>query len=174
MKEEMSMATQTEMKKAMTTAAQTGADQAKKIMEDGAQQARANMDKGMEAANKAATDMLKVAEDAVEFSRGNLEAVTKASQAYVTGVQDLSRQTMAMFQALSEQAIEGMKTLSTAKSLKDATDFQASFAKSSFERAMHDGAKLQETALKMAETSIEPIAARMSVAMEKMSKPLAA
>lgn len=168
------MATQAEMKKAMTTAAQTGADQAKKMMEDGAHQARATMEKSMDAANKAATDMMKVAEDAVEFSRGNFEAMTKASQAYVTGVQDLSRQSMAMFQALSEQAMEGMKTLSAAKSLKDAADFQASFAKASIERAMHDGAKLQETALKVAETSIEPIAARMTVAMEKMAKPLAA
>lgn len=168
------MATQVDMKKAMTTAAQTGADQAKKIMEDGATQTRATMEKSMEAANKAAADMMKVAEDAVEFSRGNLEAVTKASQAYVTGVQDLSRQTMAMFQAMSEQAMEGMKTLSTAKSLKEAADFQASFAKASMERAMNDGVKLQETALKVAETSIEPIAARMTVAMEKMAKPLAA
>ncbi len=173
------MATQAEMKKAMTTAAQTeafkaGADQAKKIMEDGANQARVTMEKSMEAANKAATEMMKVAEDAVEFSRGNFEAMTKASQAYVTGVQDLSRQTMAMLQALSEQTIEGMKTLSAAKSLKEAADFQASFAKASIERAMNDGAKLQESVLKVAETSIEPIAARMTVAMEKMAKPIAA
>jgi len=168
------MATQADMKKAMTVAAQTGADQAKKMMEEGANQARATMEKSMEAANKAAVDMMKVAEDAVEFSRGNLEAVTKASQAYVTGVQDLSRQTLAMYQAMSEQAIEGLKTLSTAKSLKEAADFQASFAKASFERAMNDGAKLQETALKLAETSLEPITARMTVAMEKMGKPLAA
>jgi phasin family protein len=168
------MATQADMKKAMTTAAQTGADQAKKVMEDSANQARATMEKSMEAANKAAADLMKVAEDAVEFSRGNFEAMSKASQAYVTGVQDLSRQTMAMFQTLSEQAMEGMKTLSTAKSLKEAADFQASFAKASLERAMNDGAKLQEAALKVAETSFEPITARMSVAMEKMAKPLAA
>lgn len=168
------MATQADMKKAMTTAAQTGADQAKKMMEGGATQARATMEKSMEAANKAATDMMKVAEDAVEFNRGNFEAITKASQAYVTGVQDLSRQTMAMFQTMSEQAIEGMKTLSSAKSLKEAADFQATFAKASLERAMNDGVKLQETAMKVAETSIEPIAARMTAAMEKMAKPIAA
>lgn len=168
------MANPVEMKKAMTVAAQNGAEQATKVMQDGADQARATMEKSMETANKAATEMLKVAEDAVEFSRGNFEAMTKASQAYVTGVQDLSRQTVAMFQAMSEQAIEGVKTLSTSRSLKEAADFQASFAKTSFERALNDGAKLQEMAVKLAETSLEPITARMTLAIEKLGKPLAA
>ena len=168
------MANQAEIKKAMTQAAQTGAAQAKKIVEDGTAQARVAVEKTMETANKTAGDMMKAAEEAAEFSRGNLEAITKASQLYVTGVQDLSRQTMAMFQAFSEQAIEGVKALSTMKSMKDAADFQASFTKTAFERAVNDSTKLSEAAMKLAETSIEPISARMTLAMEKMGKPLAA
>jgi phasin family protein len=168
------MANQAEMKKAMTAAAQNSADQARKIMEDGAQQARVAMEKGMETANKTATDMLKMTEDAMDFSRGNLEAMTKASQLYMTGMQDISRQGIAMFQALSEHTMEGMKTLSGVKSLKDAADFQASFAKATFERTMNDSVKLQESAMKLAEATIEPLTARVSVAMEKMSKPIAA
>lgn len=168
------MATQADMKKAMTEAAQTGAAQAKRIVEDGTAQARVAVEKTMETANKTAGDMMKAAEEAAEFSRGNLEAITKASQLYVTGVQDLSRQTMAMFQAFSEQAIEGVKALSAMKSLKDAADFQASFTKTAFERAVNDSTKLSEAAMKLAETSIQPISARMTLAMEKMGKPLAA
>ena len=118
--------------------------------------------------------MMKAAEEAAEFGRGNFEAISKASQLYVTGVQDLSRQTIAMFQAFSEQAIEGVKALSAMKSLKDAADFQASFTKTAFERAMNDTTKLSEAAIKLAETSIEPISARMTLAMEKIAKPLAA
>jgi phasin family protein len=169
----MTMATQ-DVKKAMAAAAQNGAAQAKKIMEDGTVQARAAMEKGIETANKTAADVMKVAEDAVDFGRGNFDAVTKASQLYVTGVQDLSRQAMAMVQAMSEHTIEGMKTLSSVKSLKEAADFQASFAKASVERAMNDAAKLQEAALKVAESTLEPLTARMGVAMEKIAKPLAA
>lgn len=168
------MANQADMKKAMTQAAQTGAAQAKKIVEDGTAQARVAVEKTMETANKTAGDMMKAAEEAAEFSRGNLEAITKASQLYVTGVQELSRQTMAMFQAFSEQAIEGVKALSAMKSMKDAADFQASFTKTAFERAVNDSTKLSEAAMKLAETSIEPISARMTLAMEKMGKPLAA
>jgi phasin family protein len=168
------MATQAEMKKAMAAAAENGAAQAKKLMAEGTAQARVAVEKGIETANKTAADMMKAAEEAMEFGRGNFEAVTKAGQLYVTGVQDLSRQTLAMFQALSEHAIEGVKTLSSVKSLKEAADFQASFAKASFERAMNDTAKLQEAAMKVAETTMEPLTARLTLAMEKMAKPLAA
>lgn len=168
------MATQADMKKAMSQAAQTGAATAKKLVEDTTVQARAAVEKTMETANKTAGDMLKAAEEAAEFGRGNLEAITKASQLYVTGVQDLSRQTMAMFQALSEHAIEGVKAMSTMKSMKDAADFQASFTKTAFERAVNDTTKISEAAMKLAETSMEPISARMTLAMEKMAKPIAA
>ena len=168
------MATQTEMKKAMSAAAQTGAANAQKMVEDGTAQARVAVEKTMETANRTAGDMMKAAEDAAEFSRGNLEALTKASQLYVTGVQDLSRQTLAIFQAFSEQAIEGMKAMSSMKSMKDAADFQATFTKTAFERAMNDSTKLSEAAIKVAETAIEPISARMTLAMEKVGKPVAA
>ncbi|MDB5415351.1 MAG: phasin [Rubritepida sp.] len=163
-----------EMKKTMAQAAQTGAEQAQKMVTDGSAQARVAVEKTMETANKAAGDMMKASEEVAEFGRGNFEALSKASQVYVTGVQDLSRQAMAIFQAYSEQAIEAVKTISTLKSLKEAADFQASYAKTAFERAVSDTAKLQEAAAKLAETAIEPISARMTIAMAKMTKPLAA
>lgn len=168
------MANQADVKKAMTQAAQNGTETAKKMVEESTVQARAAVEKTMETANKTAADLMKAAEDAAEFSRGNLEALTKASQLYVTGVQDLSRQAMAMFQAFSEHAIEGVKAMSAMKSMKDAADFQASFTKTAFERAVNDTTKISEAAMKLAETSIEPISARMTLAMEKIAKPLAA
>jgi phasin family protein len=168
------MATPAEMKKTMADAAQTGTAQAKKIAEDGVAQARVAVEKTMETAHKTAGDLMKASEEAVEFGRGNFEAVSKATQVYVTGMQDLSRQTVTMFQSFSEQAIEAAKTLSSLKSLKEAADFQASFAKTAFERAMADATKLQEASVKLAEAAIEPISARMTIAMEKMTKPLAA
>ncbi|WP_421995275.1 phasin family protein [Roseococcus sp.] len=168
------MANVADMKKTMADAAQTGAAQAKQIATDGVAQARVAVEKTMETANKTAGDLMKASEEAVEFGRGNFEAVSKATQAYMAGMQDLSRQTVTMFQSFSEQAIEATKTLSALKSLKEAADFQASFAKTAFERAVADATKLQEASLKLAETAMEPISARVTLAMEKMTKPLAA
>ena len=164
------MKTQADVKKVMADAAVAG----QKAIEDTTVQARVAVEKGLEQANKAAADVMKAAEEAAEFGRGNLEAVTKASQLYMTGVQDLSRQTLAMLQGLSDHALEGAKTLSAAKSLKEAAELQAAFAKTSFERAMNDTVKLQEAAFKLAEASFAPINARLTLAMEKVGKPLAA
>lgn len=167
------MATQAEVKKAMAEAAQTGVAQAKKIMDDGAAQARTAFEQGFAQVSKGAEGFVKATEEAVEFGRGNMDAFTKATQVYFAGVQDLSRQTLAMVQALSEQTLDNVKALSSARSLKEAADLQASFARAGFERVMGETAKLQEASLKLAEQTFAPLNARAQLAMEKMAKPVA-
>lgn len=167
------MATQAEVKKAMAEAAQTGVAQAKKIMDDGAVQARTAMEQGFAQASKSAEGLVKVTEEAVEFGRGNMDALTKSAQVYFAGVQDISRQAIAVMQALSEQTLDNVKALSSARSLKEAADLQASFARAGFERVMGETTKLQEASLKLAEQAFAPINARVQVAVDKMAKPVA-
>ena len=123
---------------------------------------------------KAAEGLFKAAEEAAEFGRGNLEAFSKATQLYVAGVQDLGRQYFAVAQGLSDTAMETAKALSGVKSLKEAADLQAAAAKTAMEKTMTEAAKLQEATLKLAETSFAPISARMTLAVEKFGRPLAA
>ncbi|MCX7374157.1 MAG: phasin family protein [Alphaproteobacteria bacterium] len=160
--------------KLMSEAAANSTAQAQKVMADTTAQAKAAVEKSMETAQKTAADMMKAAEDAAEFGRGNVEAFTKAAQLYFTGVQDLGRHMMTTFQGYSDQAIEGAKALSTAKSLKDVADVQATLARTALEKSLADMSKFQEAAMKVAEVSMEPISARMTIAMEKIAKPLAA
>lgn len=160
--------------KLMTEAAADGTAQAQKVMADTTAQAKAAVEKTMETAQKTAADMMKAAEEAAEFGRGNVEAMTKSAQLYFTGVQDLGRHMMATFQGFSDQAIEGAKALSTAKSLKDVADVQASLARTTMEKSLADMTKLREVAMKLAEVSMEPISARMTLVMEKMARPQAA
>jgi phasin family protein len=145
-----------------------------KTIEEGASQARMTMEQGMQQATKTAEGFYKAAEEAAEFGRGNMEAFTKATQALTAGFQDLGKQYFAMSQALSEHAMESAKALSGVKSLKEATDIQAAFAKASMERTMSETAKLQEAAYRLAEQASAPITARMTMAVEKFSRPLAA
>jgi hypothetical protein len=157
-----------------TTAAAAGAAQAKKVADDSAATARATMEKGMEQVTKTAEGFFKAAEEAAEFGRGNLEAVTKAAQLYAVGVQDIGKQVFAVSQALADHALESAKALAAVKSLKEAADIQAAFAKASMERSMSEAAKLQEASFKLAETAFAPLTARMTLAVEKFGKPLAA
>lgn len=143
-------------------------------IEDGATTAQASTEKTMDQATKAAEGLFKAAEEAAEFSRGNVEAVAKAAQLYMTGMQDIGRQAFALMQGLTDQALEGAKAFSGVKSLKEAAELQASFSRTAFERSMSESAKLHEAALKLAEQSFAPLSARVTLAVEKMGRPLAA
>ena len=156
------------------TQADQGADAVKKMMDDSASQARVTMEQGMQQITKTTEGFYKAAEEAAEFGRGNIEALTKATQTLTTGMQDLGKQYFALFQAQGEQAMESVKALSGVKSLKEAADLQAAFAKTAMERTMAETSKLQEAAYRLAEQAGAPLAARMTLAVEKFSKPLAA
>jgi phasin family protein len=173
----MSTTTETkisDVKKLVDEAAATGAARTRKLVDNSAQTARLTMEKSVTDVTKATEGLFKAAEEAAEFGRGNAEAVAKATQLYVAGVQDLGKQTFAMLQSLSDHAIDSAKALSGVKSLKDVADLQASYARAAMEKTFSDSAKLQEAALKLAELSFAPLSARMTLAVEKMSKPLAA
>jgi phasin family protein len=148
--------------------------QAKKFVEDGAKEARAAMEKGMEQMTKSAEGFFKAAEEAAEFSRGNLEAMTKSAQLFAVGFQDIGKQVFAVTQALTDHALESAKALAAVKSLKEAADIQASFAKAAMERSMSETSKLQEASFRLAETAAAPLTARVTLAVEKFGKPLAA
>jgi phasin family protein len=154
-------------------AAETAA-QAQKVMNDGAAQARVAMEKNMEQMTKGAESIFKAAEEAAEFGRGNVEAFTKAAQTWASGSQDLARQYMALAQGLTDHALEGAKALSGVKSVNEAAELQAKFAKAALEKVVAEGTKLQEASVKLAESAFAPVNARMTVAMEKLAKPLAA
>ena len=163
-----------ESKRAIALVASAQGAQAKKIVEDGAAQARVAMEKGMEQVTKQAETFFKAAEEAAEFGRGNIEAFTKSAQLFAVGFQDIGKQVFAVSQALTDHAMESAKALAAVKSLKEAADIQAAFAKASMERSMSEAAKLQEASMKLAEQAYAPLTARMTLAVEKFGKPLAA
>ena len=150
------------------------AEQAQKLINDGAAQARVAMENNVEQMTKGAEGIFKAAEDAAEFGRGNVEAFTKAAQTWASGSQDLARQYMALAQGLTDHAMEGAKALSGVKSVNEAAELQAKFAKAALEKMVAEGTKLQEASVKLAESAFAPVNARMTVAMEKIAKPLAA
>jgi phasin family protein len=163
-----------EVRKLMLIDPVQGSAQAKKMIETSAEQARAAMEKSMEQATKAGEGFFKFAEEAAEFGRGNFEAFTKASQALTVGLQDLGRQYFAVAQGLSDQALENARALAAVKSVKEAADLQTAYAKAAFERSVAETVKLNEASYRLAEQAFAPLAARASVAAEKLGRPLAA
>jgi len=121
--------------------------------------------------------LTKATRDAAEFGRGNLEAVTQATQAYLQGTQELSRQAFTFAQELNAQALEGAKALAGAKSLKEVAEIQALFARAAFDRAAGEAATLQQAVQQIAERVAAPLTRRAEVAVAQAAataRPLAA
>ena len=113
---------------------------------------------------------IKTAEDFVAFSQGNLEAVIKAGQIWAAGVQDLSKTFAASAQAQVEETLATVKALSSVKSLKDAVELQTTLARASLEKAVTETSKLTDASVKLAEQTLAPLTARVTLAVEKFGR----
>ena len=109
---------------------------------------------------------MKTAEQFITFGQGNIEALVKSSQIVATGLQDLSKQIAANAQAAMDETVSTFRALTSVRSVKEAMDLQASLARSTFEKAMSQTGQITETSLKLAEQAIEPIAGRVTLAVE--------
>jgi phasin family protein len=129
----------------------------------GLEASQVKVKKGMEKA-------MKTAEEFVAFSQGNVEALVKSSQIWVSGVQDLSKHFAAAAQASMEESMSTFKAMTSVKSLKEAFDLQAAFARSAMEKSVTESSKLTDASFKLTEQALAPITARVTVAVEKFSK----
>lgn len=129
----------------------------------GLEATQATVKEGMEKA-------MKTAEDFVAFSQDNVEAFVKASQIWTTGLQDLSKHVVASAKESLDESIATFKAISTAKSLKDAFDLQAAYARSAMEKTLAESGKLTDASFKLTEQALAPLTARVTVAVEKFAK----
>jgi hypothetical protein len=120
---------------------------------------KANMDKAM-----------KSAEEFLSFGQGNVEAMVKSGQIWAAGVQDIGKTVAATAQAQFDATVSTIKALTAVKSLKEAIDLQAQLARSSVETAVAETGKLTDASLKLAEQTMAPIAARVTLVVEKFGR----
>jgi len=128
----------------------------------------------VEAAVKAGTQAFKGYEDLVAFGKDNVDAVMKASAALAKGVQDLNKALFGLAQAALEENVAVTKKLLGCKSVKDVVEVQSELAKANYAKAVTEGRKLSDLSLKIAEEAAAPITARVTAAVDKFTKPLAA
>lgn len=120
---------------------------------------KASMDKAM-----------KTAEDLVTFGQGNFEAMVKSSQIWAAGVQDLGKQVAATAQAQMDQTMATLKAFAGIKSLKEAMELQTSLARATMETAVAETGKLTDASIKLAEQTMAPLAARVTLAAERFGR----
>lgn len=109
---------------------------------------------------------MKSAEQFISFGQGNIEAMVKSSQIVATGLQDLGKQIAANAQAALDESMSTFRAMSGVRSIKEAFEMQANFARSSVEKAMSQTGQFTEASMKIAGQAYEPIAGRVNVAVE--------
>ncbi|MDE1895972.1 MAG: phasin family protein [Rhodospirillales bacterium] len=129
----------------------------------GLETSQAKLKEGVEKAMKTSEEML-------AFGQGNMEAFMKASQIYVAGFQDISKYFAESSKASMEDTVAFSKSLMGVKSVKEAMDLQAGFARSSLEKAVSESNKFADVSVKLAEKTLAPLTARMTLAAETFGK----
>jgi phasin family protein len=149
-----------------------GIDQTVATLKDGMAKAAAGFEKTQAKVKESMEKAMKTAEELVTFGQGNLEAFMKSGQILAAGVQDLQKSFAATAQASFEESVSTLKALTSVKSVKDALDLQAGFARTSMERTIAESGKLTDASFKLTEQVLAPLTARVTLAVEKFAKPV--
>lgn len=151
----------TQTRKAAETA-QIAADQIKNVVSEANDRAKTAMEKSA-----------KIIEELAELGRGNVEAIVASSKVAAKGVEGLSQDAANYSRKSFENASAAFKSFADVKSATDLFKLQGDFARSAFDAAVAQSARVSETVLKLAGDVAEPLTSRYTVAAERV-KTLAA
>jgi phasin family protein len=126
------------------------------------------------AAVKAGGQVFKTYEDAVTYSKENVDAFVQANTIMTKGMQDLNKVLFAMAQKNMEETVDLTKKMFGCKSVDDMVKLQSTLLKTNYTKAFDESRKISDMAVKLAEEAAAPIADRVTVAVEKATKPIAA
>ncbi|QKG70423.1 phasin family protein [Erythrobacter mangrovi] len=132
---------------------------AKELAADVQTRAKAAYEKG--------TEMTK---DAVEFQKGNLEALVEAGKILAAGMQDMGRTYVEEAKGAVETVQADVKKIAAVKSPTELFQLQGEIARRNFDAAVAGASKNTEAMLKLVNDAFAPVSTRMSLAAEKFSK----
>lgn len=154
-------------KEQLETFVNAGREQALKQFEQGSAALKEQLE-------KTTARLFKSYEDIQVLSKGNAEALIESSTTAAKGAEDLGREVVAYTQASFEKSISTGKALLAAKSLQEVVELQNSYFKSSLDGLVSEANRLQELSVKVTNAALAPLNARFNVAVETLSKPVAA
>ena len=126
-------------------------------------------EKAFESARSKAEEMVKGYDDLAAGGKDNVEAAVASGAAYTKGVETIAGEWMAFAKTSLEQNMANAKAVMGAKTVQEMFELQAGFAKNNFDEFVSQSTKVGELAAKVAQDTMEPINARVTVAMGKVA-----
>ena len=128
----------------------------------------------VETAVKAGAGAFKGYDELAGFGKDNVEAVMTSGAILAKGMQDLNNVWLGLARASVEDAVGAAKALFGCKTVAEVVEVQTGLAQAQYEKFVEDSRRLSAMSAKLSENASAPIAARVTVAVEKFNKPLAA
>ena len=125
----------------------------------------------MQTRAKAAYDKgTELTKDAVEFQKGNFEALVESGKILASGMQDMGRTYVAEAKSAAETVQADVKKVAAVKSPTELFQLQGEIARRNFDAMVSTTSKNTEAMLKLANEAFAPLSSRMSLAAEKVRK----
>jgi len=157
--------------KAIKTGAKTMTTQTNKTAAAGfaaAEQIKTVVTEANDRAKSAMEKNAKIIEELAELGRGNVEAIVASSKVAAKGVESMSQDAANYSRARFEEATAAFKSFTDVKSATDFFKLQGDFARSAFDSAVAESARVSEAVLKLAGDVAEPLTSRYAVAAERV------
>ena len=122
--------------------------------------------KGQEAIEKSR----KGAEELVELTRANVEAVVEAGKIAATGAKTVGEDALGRVREGIEQNVAELKSLAQVSSPSEFFQLQSEIAKQNFDRMVAGLSQLTEASVKLAGEAIQPLSNRAALNAEKINE----
>jgi phasin family protein len=119
-----------------------------------------------EKAAEAAEKGKKVAADAAEFNKANIEAMIEAGKIAAKGAQDLGKTNLEYAKKNFEEVQAAVKEVTSVKNPTDFVKLQGEWMRKGFDTAVAQGSKNTEAMVKLANDMFQPISNRFAVAAD--------
>jgi phasin family protein len=142
--------------------AETMVSKMAKTMESKMQNAAEHLEK----ANREISSRL---EEAASFNSNNLDAAVQAVNVVAEGIKDVNQTVCNSIQQALQAAMSTGKAMMGVKNLRDLMELQSEYIKSTFDSVMADTTKISEIAVRCSSQAAEPLNARVTEVVEKVS-----
>lgn len=143
-------------------------DTVKKFADDAKTRAEALTADFNEKAKEAMAKTSKLAEEAVEFNKANVEALVESGKIAAKGLETLGQEGVAFARKSFEDTSAAMKGYTAVKSPAEFLKLYAENSKKAFDAAVAQTSKTSELVVKLTNDSFAPISNRVSVITSKM------